>query len=92
MTLKTVPVATFIITLAWLTPTQFARAQQQAPIGHRQPTAADVPSNDSVQGDANLSGQTPDRTPKKRGSLTRGAQNNLDVILETPNIYYNCNN
>jgi hypothetical protein len=90
MILKTLALATFIIALAWLPPGQFARAQQQAPIGHRQPTAAEVPSNDSVSGDANLSGQTPDAAPKKRSRM-RAAQKNVDVILKTPNICYNCN-
>jgi hypothetical protein len=91
MIVKNLAVSTFILTLAWLIPSQFARAQQQAPIGHRQPTAAEVPSNDSVLGDANLSGQTPDTTPNKR-SRTRGAQKtNVDFILKTPNICYNCN-
>jgi hypothetical protein len=91
MIIKKLAVSTFILTLAWLIPSQFTRAQQPAPIGHRQPTAAEVPSNNSVQGDPNLSGQTPDPTPNKR-SRTRGAQKtNVDVILKTPNICYNCN-
>jgi hypothetical protein len=90
MMLKTLTVATCGLALGWLPPSQFARAQQQAPIGHRQPTAAEVPSNDSVRGDANLSGQTPDPTPKKR-SRTRRAQGNVDVIMKTPNICSNCN-
>jgi hypothetical protein len=92
MMIKSLALATFMIGLGWLAPTQFARAQQQAPIGHRQPTAAEVPSNDSVRGDPNLSGQTPDDpTPNKR-ARTRGAQRtNVDVILKTPNICYNCN-
>jgi hypothetical protein len=91
MTVKILAVATLIIGLAWLTPSQFARAQQQAPIGHRQPTAADVPSNDSVQGDPNLSGQTPDLTPNKRSRRREVQRTNIDVILKTPNICYNCN-
>jgi len=90
MILKAVTVATFGLALASLPPSQFARAQQQSPIGHRQPTAADVPLNDSVSGDANLSGQTPDPTPKK-SSRTRRSQSNVDVIMKTPNICYNCN-
>ena len=90
MILKAVTVATFALALFWLPANQFARAQQQAPIGHRQPTASDVPSNDSVRGDANLSGQTPDPTPNK-SSRTRRAQSNVDVIMKTPNICYNCN-
>jgi hypothetical protein len=65
-------------------------AQQQAPIGHRQPTAGDVPASDSVRGDANLSGQTPDPTPKKR-ARSRRVQSNVDVIMKTPNICSNCN-
>ena len=90
MIVKNLAVSTFILTLAWLIPSQFARAQQQTPNGHRQPTASDVPSNDSVRGDANLSGQTPDPTPKK-SSRTRRTQSNVDVIMKTPNICYNCN-
>ena len=67
-----------------------AAAQQQAPIGHRQPSASDVPASDSVRGDANLSGQSPDQTPKKR-SRSRRVQSNVDVIMKTPNICSNCN-
>ena len=89
--LKTLTVAAFGLALAWLAPSQFACAQQQAPIGHRQPTASDVPLNDSVRGDADLSGQTPDPTPPKKRSPTRRAQSNVDVIMKTPNICYNCN-
>ena len=74
MILKAVTVATFGLALASLPPSQFARAQQQAPIGHRQPMAADVPLNDSVSGDANLSGQTPDPTPKKSPRTRRSEQ------------------
>jgi|tagenome__1003787_1003787.scaffolds.fasta_scaffold20088529_1 hypothetical protein len=90
MIIKKLAVSTFILTLAWLIPSQFTRAQQPAPIGHRQPTAAEVPSNDSVVGDANLWGQAPDPIPNKRSR--RGAQKtNIDFILKTPNICYNCN-
>jgi hypothetical protein len=88
--LKRLMVATFGLTLVSLSLSPLARAQSQAPIGHRQPTAADVPLNDSVRGDANISGQTPDPTPKKR-SRSHRVQSNVDVIIKTPNICSNCN-
>jgi hypothetical protein len=91
MLLKTLTVATFGLALAGLPAGQFACAQQQAPIGHRQPTASDVPLNDSVRGDVDLSGQTPDPAPPKKRSRTRRAQSNVDVIMKTPNICSNCN-
>jgi hypothetical protein len=67
-----------------------AAAQQHAPTGHHQPTAGNVPAGDSVRGDANLSGQTPNQTPKK-GKRSRRVQSNVDVIMKTPNICSNCN-
>jgi hypothetical protein len=83
-------VAAFAVSLACLGSIGSAIAQQQAPTGHRQPTASDVPANDSVRGDANLSDQAPDQTSKKR-SRTRRVQSNVDVIMKTPNICSNCN-
>jgi hypothetical protein len=71
-----------------------ADAQGQAPIGHRQPSATDVPANDSVRGDPALAGVAAPATPKrKKGSRarTRRVQNNVDVIMKTPNICSNCN-
>jgi hypothetical protein len=89
--LKRLMVATFGgLTLVSLSFSPLARAQSQAPIGHRQPTAADVPLNDSVRGDTDISGQTPDPTPKKR-SRSHRVQSNVDVIMKTPNICSNCN-
>jgi hypothetical protein len=65
-------------------------AQQQAPIGHRQPTASEVPANDSVRGDASLDAQ-PQRQPSTKRSRSRRVQSNVDVIMKTPNICSNCN-
>jgi hypothetical protein len=74
------------LALAWLLAAAPAAAQGQAPIEHRQPTASEVPANDSVRGDAALV----DQTPKKR-TRSRRVQNNVDVIMKTPNICSNCN-
>jgi hypothetical protein len=87
--LKTKSVAAVAVSAAWLASLAPAAAQQ-APIGHRQPTASEVPANDSVRGDAGLDGQAqaPPSTKRSRG---RRAQNNMDVIMKTPNICSNCN-
>lgn len=61
---------------------------QQAPIGHRQPTASDVPANDSIRGDANL---TDPPQPSKKRARTRRARSDMQVIMKTPNICSNCN-
>jgi hypothetical protein len=66
-----------------------ASAAAQAPVGHRQPSAANVPANDSVRGDAGLAGQTTTTTTKRTRS--RRVQSNVDVIMKTPNICSNCN-
>ncbi len=67
-------------------------AQGPAPIGHRQPTAADVPANDSVRADADLSGQNPTPPPAAPDKRTRRerARSNLEVLTKTPNICSNC--
>jgi hypothetical protein len=67
-------------------------SQAQAPIGHRQPTAADVPANDSVRGDADLGGQTATPAPAAPDKRTKRqrAQSNLEVLTKTPNICSNC--
>jgi hypothetical protein len=80
--------AAFAISLGCLGPIGVALAQQQAPIGHRQPTASEVPANDSVRGDASLDAQP--RASTKR-SRSRRVQSNVDVIMKTPNICSNCN-
>jgi hypothetical protein len=82
--------AAFAVLLGCLGPTDGALAQQQGPIGHRQPTASEVPANDSVRGDASLDAQ-PQRRPSTKRSRGRRAQNNMDVIIKTPNICSNCN-
>jgi hypothetical protein len=72
-----------------------AAAQAQAPMGQRQPSAADVPANDSVRGDPGLAGgpRRAGPTPKKRARShrVRRVQSNIDVIMKTPNICSNCN-
>jgi hypothetical protein len=65
-----------------------ASAAAQAPVGHRQPSAANVPADDSVRGDAGLAGRTTTTTKRKR---SRRVQSNVDVIMKTPNICSNCN-
>jgi hypothetical protein len=59
-------------------------------VGHRQPSAADVPANDSVRGDPGLAGRTTTTTTTKR-KRSRRVQSNVDVIMKTPNICSNCN-
>jgi hypothetical protein len=92
--LKTTIAAALGLAVVWLV--QVApSAAQQAPIGHRQPSATDVPGNDSVRGDAGLAGDSglAGRTApasKKRGR-SRRVQSNVDVIMKTPNICSNCN-
>jgi hypothetical protein len=68
-----------------------ASAAAQAPVGHRQPSAANVPANDSVRGDAGLAGQTTTTTRTTKRTRSRRVQSNLDVIMKTPNICSNCN-
>jgi hypothetical protein len=65
-------------------------AAAQAPVGHRQPSAANVPADDSIRGDAGLVGPTTTRTTTKR-KRSRRVQSNVDVIMKTPNICSNCN-
>jgi hypothetical protein len=67
-----------------------AAAQSQPPIGHRQPSAADVPANDSVRGDANLAGQ-PQAQPSTKRRRTGRTRSDMEVIMKTPNICSNCN-
>jgi hypothetical protein len=92
---KTIIAAALGLSLALLLSEGPAAAQQQAPIGHRQPTASEVPANDSVRGDPGLAGGPrvaghASQTPKKR-SRSRRVQSNVDVIMKTPNICSNCN-
>jgi hypothetical protein len=72
-----------------------ASAAAQAPVGHRQPSAADVPANDSVRGDPGLAGPTTTTTTttttKTKRKRSRRVQSNVDVIMKTPNICSNCN-
>ena len=88
--------AAYGLSLGYLLPIGGAVAQSQAPIGHRQPTASDVPGDDSVRGDVNLGGaQSPTQPPTKRsrGKRSRGkrAGGEMEVIMKTPNICSNCN-
>jgi hypothetical protein len=69
-----------------------ASAAAQAPVGHRQPSAANVPADDSVRGDAGLAGRaTTTTTTKTKRTRSRRVQSNVDVIMKTPNICSNCN-
>jgi hypothetical protein len=69
-----------------------ASAAAQAPVGHRQPSATNVPADDSVRGDAGLAGQTTTKmTTKTKRTRSRRVQSNVDVIMKTPNICSNCN-
>jgi hypothetical protein len=86
MSKKPTLAAALVLWLGWMLTLGSAAAQQQAPIGHRQPNAADVPVNDSVRGDASLTNQ-----PSTKRSRARRAQSNVDVIMKTPNICSNCN-
>ncbi|MBV9065143.1 MAG: hypothetical protein JOZ84_06185 [Methylobacteriaceae bacterium] len=67
-----------------------AAAQSQSPIGHRQPSAADVPADDSIRGDTNLSGQPQAQSSTKRRRAAR-TRSEMEVIMKTPNICSNCN-
>lgn len=73
-----------------------------APIGHRQPSAADVPANDSVRADPNLAGTEPKLADQPQLSTKRGRRNkdkrtagrtrsDMDPVLKTPDICWNCN-
>jgi hypothetical protein len=92
---KTITVAGWGLVLAGLLWVDPVAAQQQAPIGHRQPTASEVPANDSIRGDAGLAGDAavanhmPQKSKKRARS--RRVQSNVDVIMKTPNICSNCN-
>ena len=57
----------------------------EAPIGHRQPTAADVPADDSVRSVL----KQPD-APGKPTTVGAGKRRTLDPMLETPDICANC--
>jgi hypothetical protein len=86
----TLALALVALALGGLLPIGSAVAQQQAPIGHRQPTAADVPANDSVRGDPNLADQPQPQLSTKRGRAGR-TRGDMEVIMKTPNICSNCN-
>jgi hypothetical protein len=92
---KAIALAVLGLSLVWLLPVNPADAQGQAPVGHRQPSAADVPANDSVRGDPALAGAAAPTAPaaptRKKASRTRRVQSNVDVIMKTPNICSNCN-
>jgi hypothetical protein len=79
-----------VIAVCGLLPMNSAAAQSQAPIGHRQPSAVDVPTNDSVRGDANLANQPQPQPSTKRGRAGR-TRSDMEVIMKTPNICSNCN-
>src|SRR3954452_12407195 len=91
------------LALGGLLPIGSAVAQLlQAPIGHRQPNVADVPSNDSVRGDPNLAGTDPNLAAQPQPSMKRGRRNknkrtagrtrsDMDPVLKTPDICWNCN-
>jgi hypothetical protein len=98
----TLALALVALALGGLLPIGSAVAQLlQAPIGHRQPTVADVPSNDSVRGDPNLSGGDPNLADQPQPSTKRGRRNKdkktaggtrIDEgMMKTPNICWNCN-
>ena len=76
------------LSLGWMLAIE--RAAAQAPVGHRQPNASDVPASDSVRGDAAVDSQ-PSTPPRTKRSRARRAQSTVDVILKTPNICSNCN-
>jgi hypothetical protein len=91
---KTIALAALALSLALLPSVSPADAQGQAPIGHRQPSATDVPANDSVRGDPALAGAAAPAAPAaptKKSKRTRRVQSNVDVIMKTPNICSNCN-
>jgi hypothetical protein len=78
--------AVFATSLFWLGSIGGASAQGSAPIGHRQPSASSVPSDDSVRATASST-----QTRSKKRSRSRGDRSNMNVILKTPNICSNCN-
>jgi hypothetical protein len=63
-----------------------AIAQTPAPIGHRQPTAATVPADDSVRG----SGLSTEHRSVAAPATKSTAVNHLDDGLDFPNICSNC--
>jgi hypothetical protein len=63
-----------------------AIAQTSAPIGHRQPTAATVPADDSVRGSGLISEHRSVAAPTAKSS----AVNRFDDGLDFPNICSNC--
>jgi hypothetical protein len=83
--------AAYGLSLGCLLPIGVAIAQTQAPVGHRQPTASEVPGDDSVRGDVNLSGAQPSTQPPAKRSRGKRARGDMEVIMKTPNICSNCN-
>ena len=79
------------LSLGWMLTIGSAAAQQQAPIGHHQPSAVDVPANDSVRGDANLSGEPATKPTSTKRARAGRARSEMEVIMKTPNICSNCN-
>lgn len=78
--------AAVAISLCGLGLVQPASAQRNAPIGHLQPNASDVPTNDTYRATAD----TPAKLSKKR-ARSRRDRSRTDVIMKTPNICSNCN-
>ncbi|MBV8848516.1 MAG: hypothetical protein JOZ16_02920 [Methylobacteriaceae bacterium] len=87
---KLIVAAALSLAFGGLLPIGGAPAQPQAPIGHRQPTASDVPANDSVRGDNNLGGQPAVQTSTKRSRAAR-TRSDVEMMTKTPNICSNCN-
>jgi hypothetical protein len=83
---NTKALAVIAASLVWLGSVGYAGAQGSAPLGHRQPSASDVPSDDSVRATASSTAKS-----SKKRSRSRRDRGNMDVILKTPNICSNCN-
>jgi len=69
--------------VAFMMPIGVTGAQRlPAPIGHRQPSAADVPSNDSMRGIRTADVQSTNKPESRR---------RRPIDLDVPNICWNCN-
>jgi hypothetical protein len=66
-----------------------AGAAPQAPTGHRQPSAADSPSDDAARGADAAVGRSATKTSRKRSQARRGRRE-TDNMMKTPNICSNC--
>ncbi len=69
MSFSRMAIAAIVLTLPSLMPAQRAMGAPQAPVGHRQPTASDVPADDSVQGSEG--GALPKARRASAGSVPR---------------------